>query len=234
ASSTTVSSSGWPNGPVPSPRPLNALAFAVHGAAIIPVPDLAVASSHPGAFTQGQAGAVYILTASNIGTAPTVGTITVADALPPGLTATAMSGPGWTCIVAAVSCTRNDTLAGGASYPSIMLVTTVGSGAAGIVTNVVTVNGNEVNTANDTFTDTTLILVPGIAATPAFVQQNSKTPASQSIVSVKYTAAQTVGNLNVVAVGWTDTTRQIQAITDTKGNTYVLAGPPTVRPGFGV
>src|SRR5262249_36562560 len=72
ASSTTVSSSGWPNGPVPSPRPLNALAFAVHGAAIIPVPDLAVASSHPGAFTQGQAGAVYILTASNIGTAPTV------------------------------------------------------------------------------------------------------------------------------------------------------------------
>ena len=32
---TTVSSSGWPSGPAPSPRPLNGVAFVVHGASAV-------------------------------------------------------------------------------------------------------------------------------------------------------------------------------------------------------
>ena len=36
-------------------------------------------------------------------------------------------------------------------------------------------------------------------------------------------AAQTAGNLNVVIVGWNDTTAQVSSVTDSKGNRYQLA-----------
>ena len=42
-----------------------------------------------------------------------------------------------------------------------------------------------------------------------------------------YTAAQTAGNLNVVAVGWNDATSTITSVTDSAGNTYQLAAPLT-------
>ena len=50
------------------------------------VPDLTLAKSHAGTFTQGQTGATYTLTATNSGTGPTSGTVTVTDTLPTGLT----------------------------------------------------------------------------------------------------------------------------------------------------
>jgi hypothetical protein len=43
--------------------------------------------------------------------------------------------------------------------------------------------------------------------------------------------AQTAGNLNVVVVGWNDSTPQINSVTDSKGNAYVLAVGPTVQSG---
>src|SRR5207237_8027442 len=45
----------------------------------------------------------------------------------------------------------------------------------------------------------------------------------QTMVTVPYTAAQTAGNLNLVIVGWNDTTAQISSVTDSKGNPYTLA-----------
>jgi fibronectin type 3 domain-containing protein len=70
------------------------------------------------------------------------------------------------------------------------------------------------------------------ASTIAFVQLNYKTPQSPAaMVNVPYTAAQTAGNLNVVAVGWNDTTTQVASVTDTKGNVYQRAVGPTVRAG---
>ena len=45
------------------------------------------------------------------------------------------------------------------------------------------------------------------AASTAFVQTNNATPQSPvSSVSVPFTGAQSAGNLNVVVVGWNDTT----------------------------
>ena len=74
---------------------------------------------------------------------------------------------------------------------------------------------------------------PGTVAI-AFVQVNSATPQSpQSAVTVTYTSAQLAGDLNVVAVGWNDTTAQVQSVADTLGNTYVRAIGPTVRTGLG-
>src|SRR4029077_890394 len=57
--------------------------------AITQLPDLTLAKTHSGSFTQGQTGATYTLTVSNGGAGPTVGTVTVTDTLPAsGLTAT--------------------------------------------------------------------------------------------------------------------------------------------------
>src|SRR5204863_290398 len=53
-------------------------------------PDQTITKTHEGNFTQGQTGASYALTASNIGTAASSGTVTVTDTLPGGLTATAI------------------------------------------------------------------------------------------------------------------------------------------------
>ncbi len=42
-----------------------------------------------------------------------------------------------------------------------------------------------------------------------------------------YPGAQTVGDLNLVVVGWNDTTSTVQSVTDLAGNTYKLAIGPT-------
>jgi hypothetical protein len=66
----------------------------------------------------------------------------------------------------------------------------------------------------------------------AFVQKNYSTPQSPvSAVRVPFNTAQSAGNLNVVVVGWNDTTAQVASVTDTKGNAYQLAVGPTAFPG---
>src|SRR5260370_932891 len=68
------------------------------------LPDLTIAKSHSGNFTQGQVGAAYSTAPTNSGSAPTSGTVTVTDTLPAGLTATAITGTGWTCLLATLTC----------------------------------------------------------------------------------------------------------------------------------
>jgi chitodextrinase len=62
----------------------------------------------------------------------------------------------------------------------------------------------------------------GVYATP-------QTP--QSSVSVTFPKAQAAGNLNVVVVGWNDTTAAVNSVTDSVGNVYTLAVGPTKNPG---
>ena len=107
---------------------------------------------------QGQVGATYTLTVNNVGTAATAGTVTVTDALPSGLIATALNGTGWACTLATLSCTRSDALGAGSSYPSITLTVDVETTAPSSVTNIATAaGGGEINTANDTANDLTTI-----------------------------------------------------------------------------
>jgi fibronectin type 3 domain-containing protein len=64
------------------------------------------------------------------------------------------------------------------------------------------------------------------------VQVNYATPQTFiPAVTVPFNAAQTAGNLNVVVVGWNDTTSQVVSVADTKGNTYQRAVGPTQLPG---
>jgi uncharacterized repeat protein (TIGR01451 family) len=126
------------------------------------VADLTIAKAHAGNFTQGQTGATYTITVSNGGTGATSGTLTVTETVPAGLTATAISGTGWTCAQPSGPCTRSDALAAGSSYPVITLTVNVASTAPSSVTNSATVSGGgETNGANNVATDPTTILAPG-------------------------------------------------------------------------
>jgi hypothetical protein len=65
-------------------------------------------------------------------------------------------------------------------------------------------------------------------AQPRYVQGNYAVPQTpQTTVTVSYTATQAAADLNVVIVGWNDTTVQISSVTDTAGNIYNLAAGPT-------
>ena len=65
-----------------------------------------------------------------------------------------------------------------------------------------------------------------------FVQVNSATPSSGSTVSVTYNQAQTAGDLNIVAVGWHDTTSKVVSVKDSLHNKYSLAMGPSTGTGL--
>src|SRR6266403_5156906 len=68
------------------------------------------------------------------------------------------------------------------------------------------------------------------APTIAYVQGNYADPQTpQTTVNVTFTGVQTVGNLNVVVVGWNDATSTVSTLTDKSGNIYTRAVGPTVR-----
>jgi uncharacterized repeat protein (TIGR01451 family) len=127
-------------------------------------PDLAIAKTHVGTFSVGQTGALYTITVTNSGNGPTVGTVTVTDILPSnqGLTPTAIAGPGWSCTLGTLTCTRADALAVGSSYPAITVTMNISQlPPTSSVTNGATVSGGgEVNTLNDLASDTTTLLAP--------------------------------------------------------------------------
>jgi hypothetical protein len=131
-------------------------------------PDLAITKTHTGTFTRGQTGAVWTITVSNVGFGPTVGTVTVVDTLPAVVNPpvpTALSGTGWTCTLATLTCTRADALASG-SYPPITLTVNIPKNIQNPFTNKATVSGGgDVNPTNNTATDT-INLGPPIIMTP--------------------------------------------------------------------
>jgi len=122
--------------------------------------DLVLAKTHSGNWNPGDTGKTYALTVSNVGAAPTDGSVvTVVDTLPAGLTATAIAGAGWTCMLGSLTCTRNDVLVAGASYAAITVTANVANNATPHVTNTATVaGGGELNTSNDGASDPTTIV----------------------------------------------------------------------------
>ena len=77
-----------------------------------------------------------------------------------------------------------------------------------------------------------VLAASAMATTPNFVQGNFAAPTTpQTKVTVPFTAAQRVGDLNVVVVGWGDATSHVHSITDSKGNQYYLTVGPTVLTG---
>ena len=77
------------------------------------------------------------------------------------------------------------------------------------------------------------LTVTASSGTISYVQGNYATPQSpQSSVTVTFTGAQVSGDLNVIAVGWNDSTATVSSVRDTEGNVYTLAVGPTIQSGI--
>lgn len=142
----------------------------------VATPDLTITKTHTGNFVAGQTGATFTITVTNSGTGATSGTVTVADTLPSGLTATGFSGTGWVCTLTPLQCSNSNPLAASSSYPPLTLTVSVAPNATSPQTNNVTVSGGgETNTSNDTATDAATITTPvpslslGVLMTLGFV-----------------------------------------------------------------
>ena len=110
-------------------------------APLTPLPPLLqVTKTHGGFFTQGQDGAPFTIGVANTaGTTTTSGTVSVSDLVPAGMILTSISGSGWSCTNN--TCSRNDPLAPGASYPSIAVTMNVQSNAATPLINIASASG---------------------------------------------------------------------------------------------
>ncbi len=67
----------------------------------------------------------------------------------------------------------------------------------------------------------------------AFVQGAYNAPQGNTpSVAATFTGAQAAGDLNIVVIGWNDTTATVKTVTDSKGNAYTLAAGPTQLSGI--
>lgn len=123
------------------------------------VPDLTLAETHSGTFTQGDPADTHTATVSNTGTAATDGSpVTLTETAPPGETVTAIGGTGWSCTLSSLTCTRSDVLPAGQSYPALTITVAVDPNAPATLTNTVTVGGGgETDTTNDGAADVTQV-----------------------------------------------------------------------------
>jgi hypothetical protein len=139
-------------------------------------PALAITKTHSGSFTQGDAADTYTITVTNNGPGSTLGTLTLTDTLPSGMTAVSLSetghtgggtGSDWTCTASTASCTRSTAMPSGESDTITLTVSVSYSTATGTnaVTNSVNVSGGGASnspTAND---QTTINVGPGYVLT---------------------------------------------------------------------
>jgi hypothetical protein len=121
---------------------------------------------------------------------------------------------------------------GGTSATNVVVVSstqitaTTPAHAAGAVNVVVTNSDTQNGTLTNGFTFTTTVAInfgQVAAATPQVPTQ---------VVTVAFPGAQTVGDLNIVVVGWNDTASIVQSVTDSAGNVYSLAIGPTTGTGL--
>ncbi len=203
-------------------------------------PDLTLSLTSSGAFAPGGNGA-FTLSVQNTGDLSTSGPVTVTDTLPPDLFALALSGNGWSCNLATLSCTRSDSLAPSATYPPILLSVVVPATATGSVSNKAAVSGGGESVAgNDTAT-------LGVNLTPIqSVTVGTGTPGlifhvdgldyssaqvfpwpSGSVHSISTDSPQMLAGAEYVFNRWSDSGAQTHNITvgPTTGNLTAIFGP---------
>jgi uncharacterized repeat protein (TIGR01451 family)/fimbrial isopeptide formation D2 family protein len=139
--------------PTIDPKPDNNTAL---DTGLIIVSDLRITKNHVGDFVRGSSG-IYTLRVNNSGSAPSFGDVKVTDTLPDGLSLQSAAGTGWTCAVniQTLNCTRQDVLAAGSSFPDIAVTVGIAQNAAASLVNTASVSGGaQLDTGNDTASDT--------------------------------------------------------------------------------
>ncbi len=155
---------------------------------------------------------------------PTVSSVSPNSGSTAGGTAVTITGTNFT---AGATVTFGGTAATNVAVSGTQITATAPAGSAGAVTVTVTNPGAQSGSLPNGFT----YVAPATAIT--YVQGNFATPQTpQTTVSVTFTTAQVAGDLNVVVVGWNDSTAVVSAVTDSKGNTYTRAVGPTVQSGL--
>jgi hypothetical protein len=169
-----------------------------------------------------------LLNSSGSNPAPTVTSITPNTGPATGGTSVSITGAGF---LPGATVSLGGTPATGVTVVSGTSITaTAPAHAAGTVSVVVTNSDAQSGTLSNGYTYTGS---GGGGGTISFVQVNAATPQTASAsVAVTYPAAQTAGNLNIVAVGWNDTTSTVSNVTDSRGNSYALAIGPTSGTGL--
>jgi hypothetical protein len=164
--------------------------------------DLGVTSSPLQIFTtQGATGVTLSTSIFNFGSAATTGAVTETLTLVPGITATALSGAGWNCTLATLTCTRSDPLGSNLAYPGITLTFSVALNAPlSVNPTVVTVSdAGDTQLGNNTIsisTEISPLLAIFSGGTPVTV--NAGQPA-QYVIGVSATAA--AGTVNFSCTG---------------------------------
>ena len=94
------------------------------------------------------------------------------------------------------------------------------------------VKATDANGTFSNYSNQATALTPAQGTTITYIQSSYATPQSaQSTVAVTFAGVQTLANLNVVVVGWNDSTATVTSVTDSVGNTYSRAVGPTVISG---
>ncbi len=159
---------------------------------------------------------------------PTVSSILPASGTTAGGTSVTITGTGF---LAGASLTFGTTPATNIVVVSSTSITaTTPAHAAGAVNVVVTNTDSQSGTLTNGYTYT-----GASGGSISFVQANagpSTIQSSNTTVAVAYPAAEGAGHLNVVAVGWGDTTSTVSSVTDTQGSLYTLAVGPTSNTGL--
>src|SRR5262245_12838827 len=125
------------------------------------VTELSMQKSHSGTFSRGSQG-TYNFTVTNGGSLPSIGTLTVTDTLPAGLTFASSSGAGWSCSAAGqtVTCTNPNSVAP-FSNSSFVITVNIANSASSVVINQATLaGGGDTNPSNNTASDFTGIVSP--------------------------------------------------------------------------
>src|SRR5258705_1377034 len=108
-----------------------------------------------------------------------------------------MSGAGWSCTLATLTCLQNDVLAPGATYAAITLTVNVAGTAPSSVTSRATVSGGgESNAVNDTALDVTAVTqVPDLTLTKTHIGTftQGQAGATYTLVVANTSAADTSG-----------------------------------------
>ena len=158
--------------------------------------------------------------------APTVGGVTPTSGTTAGGTGITVTGTGF---LAGATVTLGGTAASNVTLVNSTTITaTTAAHAAGAVNVVVRNTDGQTGTLTNGYTYT-----GSTGGAISFVQVASATPVNYSSpVAVTYPLAQTAGNLNVVVVGWNDTTSTVTSVVDSRGNSYTLAIGPTTGTGL--
>jgi tripartite motif-containing protein 71 len=199
------------------------------------LPDLVVTMSHAGNFSTGQVGATYSITAANLGPGATTGAVRVSFVVPTGLTATGITGTGWTCTQPRGPCTRSDILAANATYPVLTATVNVSYDSPASVTSSASVaGGGEVNTSNDTASDITFVTLvsPDLMITKSHVGEFRQGGSGTYTITVSNigTGPTRVMASNRNAVTVTDTPPASFRITGISGSGWSCQAPRLRNP----